>query len=143
MADSTPIMLAVAPNGARKSKADHPRLPVSALELAATAQECLAAGASMIHLHVRDLVPLLAAMPQGWPWAACAFGPAELRCVIAAALHGGDIRVGFENNLQLPSGETANSNAALVQATVAALSPLGFRAATCAEARRHLQKLSS
>jgi len=276
MADSTPIMIAVAPNGARKSKADHPRLPLSALELAATAQECLAAGASMIHLHVRDaegrhsleadryaaaiaairqrvgddlivqvtteaagrygpheqmeviealrpeavsiairelfadpaieliatsylhalaargtfvqyiiydaddlrrcaalhaagiipqrspsvlivlgsyadqragavrdLVPLLAAMPQGWAWAVCAFGPAELRCVIAAVLHGGDIRVGFENNLQLPWGETANSNAALVQATVAALSPLGFRAATCAEARRHLQQLSS
>src|SRR5256885_10150723 len=54
MADSTPIMIAFAPNGARKSKADHPRLPVSAVDLAATAQECLAAGASMIHLHVRD-----------------------------------------------------------------------------------------
>ena len=38
MADSTPIMIAVAPNGARKSKADHPRLPVSAVDLAATAQ---------------------------------------------------------------------------------------------------------
>ncbi len=47
-------MLAVAPNGGRKTKADHPELPLSADELARTAAECLERGASMIHLHVRD-----------------------------------------------------------------------------------------
>ena len=47
-------LLAVAPNGARKSKADHPRIPLSAKELAVTAIDCLAAGAAMIHLHVRN-----------------------------------------------------------------------------------------
>src|SRR5512140_78338 len=49
-----PVIVAVAPNGARKKRADHPRLPITAIELAACAQECLAAGASMLHLHVRD-----------------------------------------------------------------------------------------
>ena len=43
-----------APNGARKTKADHPALPITPKELAATASDCLDAGASMIHLHVRD-----------------------------------------------------------------------------------------
>ena len=47
-------MLTVAPNGGRKTKADHPALPLSADELARTAAECLERGASMIHLHVRD-----------------------------------------------------------------------------------------
>ena len=47
-------VLAVAPNGGRKTKADHPALPMTAEELARTAAECLERGASMIHLHVRD-----------------------------------------------------------------------------------------
>ena len=46
--------MAVAPNGGRKTKADHPAVPTSAEELARTAAECLERGASMIHLHVRD-----------------------------------------------------------------------------------------
>lgn len=51
---SGPLTLAVAPNGARRTKADHPALPLTAAELARTAAECLDAGAAMIHLHVRD-----------------------------------------------------------------------------------------
>jgi len=47
-------IIAVAPNGARKSHLDHPQLPLSTKEIAATAKQCLEAGASMIHLHVRD-----------------------------------------------------------------------------------------
>src|SRR5581483_95654 len=50
----SPVLIAVAPNGARRTRSDHPRLPITPLELAACAQECLAAGASMLHLHVRD-----------------------------------------------------------------------------------------
>jgi len=49
-----PVILAVAPNGARKTKADHPALPITAEEIAATAAACRVAGAAMIHLHVRD-----------------------------------------------------------------------------------------
>jgi uncharacterized protein (DUF849 family) len=50
----TPLIITVAPNGARKTKADHPALPLSPAEIADAAEACLAAGASMIHLHVRD-----------------------------------------------------------------------------------------
>ena len=49
-----PVAIAVAPNGARRTKADHPALPLTAAELARTAADCVAAGAAMVHLHVRD-----------------------------------------------------------------------------------------
>jgi len=44
----------VAPNGARRSKADHPALPLTIPEIVATARACHAAGAGAIHAHVRD-----------------------------------------------------------------------------------------
>ncbi|WP_412508274.1 3-keto-5-aminohexanoate cleavage protein [Roseovarius sp. SYSU LYC5161] len=44
----------VAPNGARRGKADHPALPVSTDELVQTAAACHDAGAQGFHLHVRD-----------------------------------------------------------------------------------------
>ncbi len=50
----TPVILTVAPNGARKTKADHPALPMTPAEIAACAAACAEAGAAMIHLHVRD-----------------------------------------------------------------------------------------
>lgn len=49
-----PVILAVAPNGARKTKAHHPALPITPEEIARTAAACRDAGAAMIHLHVRD-----------------------------------------------------------------------------------------
>ena len=51
---NTPLAIMVAPNGARRTKADHPRLPIGPAELAVTAERALAAGAAMMHLHVRD-----------------------------------------------------------------------------------------
>lgn len=48
------MVLAVAPNGARKTKTDHPALPIEPDDIAETAKACAAAGAAMIHLHVRD-----------------------------------------------------------------------------------------
>ena len=44
----------VAPNGARRGKADHPALPVTIPEIVACAVDCQAAGADGIHAHVRD-----------------------------------------------------------------------------------------
>jgi uncharacterized protein (DUF849 family) len=271
-AAAPPVMIAVAPNGARKSRTDHPRLPITPDELARCAEDCVAAGASMLHLHVRDdagrhsllpdhyraaidairtrvgpelvlqvttesggryspteqmasadelapeavslavrelfsdpaldreadaflarlaargalvqyivyapadvgrlaglhaegripqrspqilfvlgsyverrtgrpaeLLPMLAGLPAGWRWSVCAFGPAELQCLTAAALLGGHVRTGFENNLQVPSGAMATDNAELVRTTRDALAGLGLVAATCAETRRLLR----
>ncbi|PVB61428.1 3-keto-5-aminohexanoate cleavage protein [Labrenzia sp. 011] len=47
------VSIAVAPNGGRKTRSDHPAIPMTAAELAATAEACLDAGAAMIHVHVR------------------------------------------------------------------------------------------
>lgn len=47
-------MICVAPNGAYRKKNDHPALPMTAKELAIEAKKCLAAGADMMHVHVRS-----------------------------------------------------------------------------------------
>ena len=44
-----------APNGARKTKLDHPSLPVSIADTVAEAKHCHAAGASLLHAHVRGV----------------------------------------------------------------------------------------
>ncbi|SNY90753.1 Uncharacterized conserved protein, DUF849 family [Cohaesibacter sp. ES.047] len=44
----------VAPNGARRTKADHPALPVTIAETVEDARACWQAGADGIHAHVRD-----------------------------------------------------------------------------------------
>jgi len=49
-----PLILANAPNGATRSKADHPALPITEREIARTAAEIAEAGAALIHVHVRD-----------------------------------------------------------------------------------------
>lgn len=48
------IALSVAPNGGTKTKKDHPRIPISPIELAEDAADCLREGAALVHLHVRD-----------------------------------------------------------------------------------------
>jgi uncharacterized protein (DUF849 family) len=258
--DPRPVAIAVAPNGGRRTKADHPAIPLTAAELARTAAECLEAGGAMIHLHVRkpdgthlldadayreaiaairsavgdrivvqitteamgiyarpeqiavlkavrpeaaslalrelapdkaaepdffaalawmkrervmpqiilyepseaiwlagmiergdlpwknipvlyvlgrytasqtsrprDLLPFIAPdMPRFATWSVCAFGRHEAACVAAAALLGGHVRVGFENNLFLPDGSPSPSNAGLVRAVADAIQALGI-----------------
>jgi 3-keto-5-aminohexanoate cleavage enzyme len=75
----------------------------------------------------RDLLPFVAPdMPRFHPWSVCAFGRREAACVTAAALLGGHARVGFENNLTLPTGARAASNGELVGAAVYALEAVGL-----------------
>jgi 3-keto-5-aminohexanoate cleavage enzyme len=262
----TPVSIAVAPNGGRRTKADHPAVPMTPGELARTAVECLDAGACMIHVHVRnaegrhlldadayaqataaireavgerlviqitsealgiykpeeqmavtravrpeavslalrelvpdeaseqafaefltwlhrarvapqiilyapeeairlaelqkrgmipfenlpvlyvlgrytvsqtsrpaDLLPFIGPeMPVFPDWMTCAFGRYETACVTAAALLGGNVRVGFENNVDLPNGERAGSNAELVGQTAKALEACGVTLADAA-----------
>ena len=54
MSDTLDYSLMIAPNGARRTTADHPALPVTAAGLAGTARACQREGATAIHLHVRD-----------------------------------------------------------------------------------------
>jgi 3-keto-5-aminohexanoate cleavage enzyme len=74
-----------------------------------------------------DLLPFLApGMPRFGNWSVCAFGGRETACVTAAALLGGHARVGFENNLFLPDGSLAASNAALVETVASSAGLLGL-----------------
>jgi uncharacterized protein (DUF849 family) len=264
-----PVSIAVAPNGGRRTKADHPALPMTAKELAHVASLCLDAGASMIHVHARDdqgrhvldgdayrdiiraiedavgdrlviqitseslgiydpaeqmrvvrevkpeavslalrellpskesetefaafllwlrkekiapqfilytpaealwladlqtrgvvpferlsalyvlgrytvgqtstpadLLPFLdSTMPSFPHWTTCAFGRNEAACVMAGALLGGHIRVGFENNLSMPDGRAASGNDELVGFVRDNLLQYGYPAATADELR--------
>ena len=47
-------LITVAPTGAETTKSDVPALPTTLDELVETATRCEAAGAAMIHLHIRD-----------------------------------------------------------------------------------------
>src|SRR3984885_10012148 len=47
-------LITVAPTGAESDKASVPALPVTLDELTTTAVECRAAGAAVIHVHIRD-----------------------------------------------------------------------------------------
>ena len=91
----------VAPNGARRTKRDHPQLPMTIAETVKTAQACHAAGADGLHAHVRDengahvldaglYRELLDEMQRAVPDMACQitteavgrFSPAEQRAVV-------------------------------------------------------------
>jgi 3-keto-5-aminohexanoate cleavage enzyme len=54
MTGMTGTVITVAPTGAESKKVDVPALPVTLAELTATAKECEALGASIIHVHIRD-----------------------------------------------------------------------------------------
>ena len=51
---SNKLLVTVAPTGAETAKEDCPQLPTTLEELVETAQRCEAAGAAMIHVHIRD-----------------------------------------------------------------------------------------
>lgn len=252
----TGFTVTVAPNGAHRTKVDHPALPMTTGEIAQTAQACFAAGATGIHLHVRDdtgkhsldagryreaiaaitarvpamkiqvtteaagiysvieqfaclqqlapnaasvsiremardvqaaarlyafaaeagiklqhilyspkdvaqlrawlddgcipaqmrsaifvlgqyhppvlatpddLTPfLVAAKGLHLDWAICAFGRHELACAVHAQKLGGHIRIGFENNFDLPNGTPARDNAQLITLAIAHANSLGL-----------------
>lgn len=67
-----------------------------------------------------DLAPLLARLSHPVDWTVCAFGPAEHACLLQALQLGGDVRIGFENNLHAPDGTLFPDNAASVRAFAAA-----------------------
>jgi uncharacterized protein (DUF849 family) len=47
-------LITVAPTGAESAKSDVPALPVTLEELVETAVDCQAAGAGLVHVHIRD-----------------------------------------------------------------------------------------
>jgi 3-keto-5-aminohexanoate cleavage enzyme len=89
-----------------------------------------------------DLLPFLApGIPCFDHWSVCAFGRNEAACVTTAALLGGHVRVGFENNILLPDGRLAAGNADLVRGVGKTLNALGNTLENGAGLRHSLSRL--
>jgi 3-keto-5-aminohexanoate cleavage enzyme len=139
MSEAAPVVICVAPNGARKTRNDHPRLPITPAELAHCAEECLRAGAAMMHLHVRDADGRHSLDAEDYRAALAAIRSRvgdELIVQVTTEAAGR-----YAPAQQIASGETAADNAALVRRTAAVLASLGMRAATCREARHLFRTL--
>ncbi|WP_343660166.1 3-keto-5-aminohexanoate cleavage protein [Ralstonia sp.] len=131
-----PIAIAVAPNGARKTHADHPALPITPDELAACARQCVDAGAAMLHLHVRR--------PDGTH----SLEPEDYRPAIAAVQRAvGDalvIQITTEAvGIYTPEQQMASVRALQPEAISAALRELAPEAAHEAQAARFFCELAA
>lgn len=74
-------------------------------------------------------------LPVGATWSGFGIGASEFPMVAGAALLGGHVRVGLEDNLYLERGVQAPDNAALVEKAVRILRELGFDSASPADTR--------
>ena len=72
-----------------------------------------------------ELLEFLAVHYKTPAWAVCAFGRREHACASAAAVLGGHVRVGFENNVYLKDGGPAIQNADLVAQVAEGAAALG------------------
>ena len=78
-------------------------------------------------------------LPRNALWSAFAISRQQFPMVAAAAIAGGNVRVGLEDNLYLASNELAPSNAALVEKAIRILELIGENVATVDEAREKLK----
>lgn len=77
-------------------------------------------------------------LPPGAAWAAFGIGRHEFPMVAQAALLGGHVRVGIEDNVYVERGVLARDNAQLVEKARRILELLGYAIATPAQAREML-----
>jgi uncharacterized protein (DUF849 family) len=91
-----------------------------------------------IQATARNLAHMASVVPDGSTWGVIAISRDQWTMVGAAAALGGNVRVGFEDNFYLPSGEMASSNGDLVEAAANIVRLQGRRVAEPDEARRLL-----
>jgi 3-keto-5-aminohexanoate cleavage enzyme len=84
---------------------------------------------------VPNLAWLVGQLPAGATWCVAAMGRHQLPMGVAAILMGGNVRVGFEDNIFYRKGELATSNAQLVARIVRLAEELGRPVATPEQAR--------
>jgi uncharacterized protein (DUF849 family) len=83
----------------------------------------------------RNLAHMAGVIPQGCTWGVIAVSREQWTMVGAATALGGNVRVGFEDNFYLPSGEMASSNGELVEAAASIVRLQGRSVADPTEAR--------
>jgi 3-keto-5-aminohexanoate cleavage enzyme len=91
-----------------------------------------------ISATARNLGHMASVVPAGSTWGVIAISRDQWSMVGAAAALGGNVRVGFEDNFYLPSGEMAASNGDLVEAAAQIAGLQGRDVAEPAQARRLL-----
>ena len=87
---------------------------------------------------VQNLAWLVNSIPAGSTWTATGIGRHAFTMAAHAIAMGGNVRVGFEDNLNLEKGVLAKSNGELVAKVVRIAKELGREVATSAEAREIL-----
>lgn len=85
-----------------------------------------------------NLVFMKSKLPSEAVWSALGVARAQLPMITMATIMGGNVRVGFEDNLFLKQGVLAASNAQLVEMAKDMVERLGYEVAKPGEARRIL-----
>ena len=91
-----------------------------------------------ISATARNVAHMASVVPQGSTWGVIAISRDQWIMLGAAAALGGNVRVGFEDNFYLPSGDMASSNGELVEAAAKLVRLEGRQVAEPADARRLL-----
>lgn len=86
-----------------------------------------------------NMIAMQQALPSDAIWAGFGIGPSCFPMLAQAAILGGNVRAGMEDNLYLARGVRAKSNAELVERAVSIIRLLGKEPATPGEARKILQ----
>jgi len=87
---------------------------------------------------INTFMALVNNVPSDWTFSAFSLGRLQMEYVALAAIAGGNVRVGLEDNLYLKRGELA-SNADLVHRAVEVLGGIGYSVMTASEVRDDLQ----
>lgn len=85
-----------------------------------------------------NLLHQIKQVPEGSFWQSIVISRKQWRLTALAAMMGGNIRVGLEDNFYLPNGEMASSNGALVAQAVNLARMMGREPTTIAETRARL-----
>jgi 3-keto-5-aminohexanoate cleavage enzyme len=91
-----------------------------------------------ISATARNLAHMASVVPSGSTWGVIAVSREQWAMAAASAALGGNVRVGFEDNFYLPSGDMASSNGELVEAAAQIVRLQGRQVAEPDEARRLL-----
>ena len=91
-----------------------------------------------IQFSMENLTHMVRKLPSNALFGAMGIASQQHQATIASLLLGGNVRVGFEDNIYYRKGELATSNAQLVERIVGIATDLGYEIASPDEAREIL-----
>jgi 3-keto-5-aminohexanoate cleavage enzyme len=91
-----------------------------------------------MEFSIDNLIHLINKVPKGSLYSALAIGQHQLPGTVMTMLMGGNVRVGFEDNVYYKKGQLAKNNAELVERIAKFAVEFGFEVATPAEAKQIL-----